>query len=196
MLKKILFILAATILKPHTIQTQEPYFENANYCIYANLFNTSSGFKPGISLNAAFNENRSLLGLGVFFDTETGKFGGFNVLHEIRLGKKINRKTPFVAPYLFYNLIYRITYINKLQVVNPNFQPPLDNTQVRYASIEHYVGPGITIKLSRSIFIQTSLGFGCYLGSIKKAIEVESMALKKGGNGFSILEKTVVGYNF
>lgn len=161
------------------------------------VFNTSSGFRPGININFAMEDSRKLLSLGIYYDTESEKIVGLNLMHEIKLGKFKKRNETHINPYLFYNFIFRVTYMPKSLLIGDQASlSSLEGEKVRFSSIEHYIGMGININITKFIFIKSTLGFGYYFGSIKKPSDNLLMGLKNGGNGFSILEKAGIGIKF
>jgi len=170
-----------------------------NYGLEVNQFSTGSGFKSGIEASAFVIEgNRRSLQLGLYIDSETQKVTGFSVNHKyVFLKNKIDRAFN-IEPYFFYNFIYRVTNMSAPLAGNLEIAKILGyEGSTSYTSMEHHFGIGFKIKLFNSMFLHADAGYGRYLGSIKKPSAPDPMtSLIYGTNGWNIITKIGIGYNF
>jgi hypothetical protein len=95
-----------------------------------------------------------------------------------------------IKPYIFYNLIYRKTSITE------TYEDQAIKSDVGiYTSMEHHLGIGSKINLSKSLYISCDLGFGPYLGSIKKPANPNQYTGEiVGTNGFGMIVGVGIGY--
>ncbi len=160
--------------------------------IELNQFVTGSGFSSSTELSVKIsNDDKKTLTIGAFYCYDTDKISGITFKHEIRIfrGKSILKDR--VKPHVFYNMIYRRSSIEKTR------DDGLTESQARrYISMEHHLGVGSTIYFTKSLFISGDLGFGPYLGSIKKPKILNQYSGEIAGtNGFGMLLKVGIGCN-
>jgi len=150
-------------------------------------FMTGSGFASGTELYLMINDARKKsFAMGLFFSPETNKPIGIIINHEVFL---LRDKQHKLEPLIFYNFIYRKTRISE----PCNGLKDGINYGTSYSSIEHYLGAGLKFNLTKAIYCSGKLGFGTYLGSIKKpVIDPVSMDVR-GGNGFGLIAKAGIG---
>jgi len=151
-------------------------------------FYSNSGFSPATSLNFGVisENNKKGLGLGFFFDNETGTFSGINMNLFWFLGKSIK-----LRPYIFYDIIFRRSHVYE----------PLPNGYrgdlAAYNSVEHHIGLGVKLKLSNKFYLKNSYGIGFYLGSIQKPQGPDPRTMEMyGSNGFGYFTNFAIGYSF
>jgi hypothetical protein len=102
-------------------------------------------------------------------------------------------KAPRFQPYIFYNFIYRKSNIPEVKATTEiNSSPEL----VTYTSMEHHLGIGLQIHITKLINLQTGLGYGLYLGSIKRPSQPDPLTKEiTGTNGSALLAKLGIGFN-
>jgi hypothetical protein len=164
-----------------------------------NRFTTNSGFQPGLEFSffVKGSNGRRSLELAGFYDTESRSIAGFSLNHKYMFLKKLLKRNPNFEPYLFYNLIYRSTTIDGPLTNNPKVARQLGGGKSTVSSLEHHIGLGLKMKIRNSIYLHYDVGYGRYLGSVKKpTILNENSGLYKGGNGWGLFSKFGVGVDF
>jgi hypothetical protein len=161
------------------------------YGIEISQFITGSGFASGTEIYVTvIPDHKKNISLGFYFCTEQKKITGISVHHERSLLRYASYRR--VVPYAFYNMIYRFT---KIEEVSTTKDP--EATTALYKSMEHHLGIGIRINLVKNLCFKSALGYGVYLGSIKKPSEPNPMTGEiTGTNGFGPIAKIGVAYIF
>src|SRR3989304_1626597 len=80
-------------------------------------------------------DQKKNLSLGLYFCPEAKKISGFSIHHEMSLIRSAGQKK--VAPYAFYNMIYRITKTRGGLAENGP-----EAGYATYKSLEHHLGVG------------------------------------------------------
>ncbi len=162
------------------------------YGLEINRFTSNSGFKPGIEFSffVKGSDSRRSLEVAGFFDTETKNIAGLSLNHKYMLLKKRSGRSSSFEPYLFYCLTYRSTTVNGPLTIYPEIARQLGVGKSKVSSLEHHIGLGLKMNLKNSIYFHCDLGYGCYLGSIKKpTIPDEETGIYSGGNGWGIFSR-------
>ena len=165
--------------------------KRTRYGLELNQFITGSGFASGTELYiTVIPDYKKNISLGLYFCNEQKKITGITIHHERSLCRYDRHR--IVAPYAFYNMIYRITKTREASA-NKDFR---DN-YVTYKSMEHHIGIGIRISLAKDFYFNSALGYGVYLGSIKKPSEPNQLTGEiTGTNGFGPIARIGVAYTF
>lgn len=193
-MKTILFWLvfvAATV----TTAAQYKNQDNTQYGLSMAQFSSESGFQPGFEIHFTVQPSRtSKVGFGLFMDNETKRISGLTITHQRMLVTRL-RKLPLIQPFVVYNFIYRRTSMQELIVQ--------DDAIVRgtnlatYASMEHHLGLGLNLNFSKRIYLDASLGYGLYLGSIKRPSTPDPITRQvSGSTGGGLIFKTGIGIRF
>jgi hypothetical protein len=156
-------------------------------------FTSGSGFQPGFEAHFTLQpSNKAKVGFGIFIDNETKEVTGITITHQ-RLFMANRYKLPLLQPFLFYNFIYRRTSMPELLEAGAiNY-----NNFVAYTSLEHHIGVGFNINISKNILLESGLGYGLYLGSIKRPSDPDPTTREiSGTNGKAFLFKTGLGFRF
>jgi hypothetical protein len=99
------------------------------------------------------------------------------------------RSDHFIMPHIFYNFIYRKTSIPEVTA-----DSKLTGDKASYTSMEHHAGMGVKMKITSSIYADCDLGYGAYLGSIKKPSLPDPLTGEiSGTNGFGMIFKIGLG---
>lgn len=171
--------------------TQEVRNKHLNVIIELNQFVTGSGFSSGTAANIKFETDKSRnLAFGIYYDLEYQKIAGIFAHHETMLFRNRDICRAVIKPHLFYNFLYRKTTI-------PELEADLKSTGhlVTYTSHEHHFGIGIKIMFLNRLYIDTDLGYGLYLGSIKKPAVSNQVTGEVGGtNGWGMIVQAGIGY--
>ena len=161
------------------------------YGIELNQFITGSGFASGTELYVTvIPDHRKNISLGLYFCSEQKKITGLTIHYERALRKYTDHQKVF--PYAFYNMIYRFTKTREV-LIDKNKEADM----VLYKSLEHHLGLGIRISPVKDLYFNVALGYGVYLGSIKKPSELNPVTGEiAGGNGFGMISKIGFAYIF
>jgi hypothetical protein len=153
------------------------------YGLEISRFITSSGFASGTELYVTIiPDNKRNISLGLYFCPEQMKLCGITTHYEIALYKACTERT--IRPYAFHNIILRITRTRIL------IQDSIESELGTYISLEHHLGIGTRIKISKRFYLNSSVGFGVYLGSIMKPSEPDEKTGEiTGTNGFGVIGK-------
>jgi hypothetical protein len=165
------------------------------YGLEINGFNSKSGFDNGLEAALYVKDKNKLLEVGAYFDSKTMSLSGLSITHKRYFNKKELFNITTINPYLFYNFIYRVTFLDSMATANTDFSRFIGKTEARYASIEHYVGAGFELHLRNYFYINTYLGYGYFMGSIKRpTLSKNSIGVYQGSNGWCEFFK--VGFGF
>jgi hypothetical protein len=184
-------MVAATVLSA-TAQIKSD--NNTSYGIAVSQFTSGSGFQPGYEAHFTVQPSaKSKVGFGLFLDNETKKISGLTITHQ-RMLMANRRNQPFLQPFIFYNFIYRKTSI-------PELRDATETTGIKniatYTSMEHHLGIGLNINISKNIIVESGLGYGLYLGSIKRPSSPDPITKEiSGTSGNALIFKTGIGFSF
>ena len=161
--------------------------------IETNQFIVQSGF--GTSSELQLNISDSLgkrLSLGLYYDSKLKNIGGFSISILKMVGNYQKFNLPMIEPYLFYNLIYHKTNIDK-QMVSENYFVAVGT----YKSIEHHAGFGLRVNIITGCYLKGEIGYGFYLGSIMKPSKPDLVLNESyGTHGAGAMIKIGVGTFF
>ena len=183
----IILLIVITGVKAQTADTMK----RSRYGIEISQFITGSGFASGTEIIITVSQNNMKnLSLGLYFCPERKNITGITIHQEMTLNR-FSAHTR-VTPYAFFNLIYRRSKIREEQV-----DKNVLGEYGLYKSIEHHLGIGLRIRIAEDLYIKSALGYGLYLGSIKKPSEQNPITGEiKGTNGFGALAKVGLAYTF
>lgn len=188
---KILILLLLSLTLTTSLRSQTRDTIKTRYGVEVNQFVTGSGFGSGTEFHLIIIPNhKKNLSLGLYFSPGEKKITGVTLQHELALTR--NTKSRKAVPYTFYNMIYRFTRVKETQEDQ--------GTEIAgglYKSFEHHIGLGVRITVSKSIYFNSSLGYGVFLGSIKKHSDIVPVNGEiKGSNGFGVIAKAGVAFVF
>ncbi|MBN1185704.1 MAG: hypothetical protein JXB49_25710 [Bacteroidales bacterium] len=174
------------------VQGQTPdTLKKTRYGVELNQFITGSGFATGTEIYiTVIPDHKKNISLGLYFCPDAKRITGITVHHEMALLR--NSAQRKIVPYAFYNMIYRFT-----RVKEANADSSLKVGYATYKSLEHHLGIGIRINLIKDVYLNSALGYGVYLGSIKKHTKPDAVTGElTGGNGFGAIAKIGVAFVF
>lgn len=182
--------ISMTIVTGIYSQTNDT-IKRTRYGIEISQFITGSGFASGTEVYiTVIPNNKKNISLGLYFCPEAKRLTGVTLHHEISLLRNSNHKKVF--PYAFYNMIYRITR-TRVELAENNYEMDY----VRYKSFEHHIGIGVQIAMAKDISFKSALGYGVYLGSIKKPSAPDPITGEiMGQHGFGAIAKIGIAYTF
>ena len=196
--------IIATILTILTLNVSAQYNRgkefDSHYGMNVSQINSGSGHGHGISINTNIQKGRKSLEVGAIYQTWENKLAGADFRYKVFLGQfneVIYRKKSF-KPYFQYNLIYQVAVVDAPTIVTkakstielPDDEPGFIGT------MEHYAAFGMQVKLYNSFYVDSSLGFGAYIGSIDKEDEADTFGVHKNNHGFTASFKIGIGYRF
>jgi hypothetical protein len=192
MKKYISGVLISIMIISEIFGQQSDSTRKTSYAVEFNQFFTSSGFVSGTELYfTIIPDYKKNISIGLYFSPEYKKITGFTVHHERALRKKSLGTKQIFNPFAFYNLIYRKTTIKEV-LADKN----LEGDIVTYTSLEHHIGVGIRIFLVKGLYFKSEVGYGVYLGSIKKPSAPNPITGEiTGTNGFGAISKVGITYN-
>jgi hypothetical protein len=155
----ILILLILTITARAISQTFDTV--KTRYGIEVNQFVTGSGFGSSTEFHLIIISNyKKNLSLGLYFSPGEKKITGITLNHELALTRII--KSRKAVPYAFYHMIYKFTRIKETQEGKGT-----EIVSGLYKSFEHHIGLGVRINMLKSIYFNSSLGYGDSSGQLK-----------------------------
>lgn len=187
-----LTIIFAAIVIVVTGQTINSTTKTLKYGVEASRSSLGSGFSPAAELQFQLQTVRKRsIGLGIYFDTEYQRIAGITFNHKWFLFTGKMHHEPVISPYIMYHYIFRNTAIPEV-TDNKDHSGPI----VHYKSMEHHLTFGTRIRITRSFYINGDLGYGLYLGSIKKPSAPDPITHEiVGTNGFGLISRIGFGVN-
>lgn len=189
-MKNLLLTIIVSISAALVLNAQQAdSLKSTRYGIEISQFITGSGFASGTDIYATvIPDNRKSLSFGLFFCTESRKISGITMHHEVTLIRYPSQKRA--VPYAFYNMIYRFT---KARVILPGLEDEWNYSL--YKSLEHHLGIGLNITIVKGLQVKGALGYGVYLGSIRKPSAADPLTGEvSGSNGFGAIAKIGIAY--
>jgi len=166
-----------------------------SYGMHIGQFKTLSGFASNTEAAVFVKSKNKSFELGVFLDNNDRYISGMAFSHKVFILRKYFNENSIIEPYVNYNLIYRVTYLDAPLSMYPERAEMMSVGKSRYASMEHYLGTGVEINVFKFFYINSNAGFGRYIGSIKKPCDPDpNTGIYKGGNGWSGMFKVTLGF--
>lgn len=159
-----------------------------------NQFSTQSGFGYHAGVDMFVESYGRILEAGIFTNGSNNTISGIDVQYtQLFKSKKfkISSTSKFI-PLVSYSFIYRNTNVS---LATSKVQGQLSNyVNASVTSIEHYLAIGARYNMSRNLFMEGTLGFGGYLGSIQKTqYRTKVLFDVKGKDSFGMIGKLTVG---
>lgn len=188
-----LILVTLVVATTQSIYGQYKSYDVTSYGIEVSQFISGSGFASSSEAHFTIQPSaKAKVGMGIFVDNQTAKFSGITITHQ-RMLLTGRRRVPTVQPYVFYNFIYRKTFLPELKATS---EPDQSVDIVSYTSLEHHLGVGFNFRISNLVCLKTDLGYGLYLGSIKRPSQPNAITREiKGTNGGAILVKAGLALN-
>lgn len=188
-----LILVILVVATTQSIFAQYKLFDVTSYGIEVAQFISGSGFAASSEAHFTIQPSaKAKVGMGIFIDNQTAKLSGITITHQ-RMLFSGGRRVPTLQPYVFYNFIYRKTHIPELKAgteTNSNIN------LVTYTSLEHHLGVGLNLRINHLVSLKTDVGYGIYLGSIKRPSDPNPITREiKGTNGSALLVKAGLALN-
>ena len=169
------------------------------YNIKSGLLTTGSGHGKGYTLNFQINNGRKALEAGVIFNANNHKLSGCDIRYKIYLGSfyRVLSMNKIYKPYLQYNLVFQKGKSTGEEIVSLNgVEYIIQQDPGMIATIGQYLGYGNKITLFNNAYLDSSLGFGIYQGSLDKINEPNTFGYHKDNFGLTYSLKIGFGYIF
>lgn len=173
---------------------------DAQYGVNFSTIYSGSGHGSGYVINGNVLKGRKSLEVGLIYKENEQKISGGDFKYKVFLGElgKLNSDKTVLKPYLQYNLIYQkatsteptVIELEKSTVEIENEDPGL------VATMEHYAGMGLQVRVFNNAYLDTSCGLGTYLGSISKTKTLHAIGIHKNNHGYTVAFKVGFGYRF
>jgi hypothetical protein len=172
---------------------------NTYYHVTVSQINAGTGHGNGYTVSAGLVKGRKSLEVGVIYSEREEKLAGCDVKYRIFLGNAYRLEDVYKVyrPYLQYNMLYQkgISYSPDIMELNGElYEIPTEPGMI--ATIGHYVGYGNKIRITGRTYLDSSLGFGFYQGSLDKVNGPGTWGIHNTNNGFTFSFKIGVGYTF
>jgi hypothetical protein len=171
----------------------------SHYGVGFSEINTGTGQGMGYSINGSVCRGRKSLEVGLIYSDRESKFSGGDFKYKIYLGNiyRVEDQNKMYKPYLQYNLIYQKgTTAAPDQVTLGNTTYDIASEPGTVATIGHYLAFGNKIRLFGRTYIDSSLGFGYYIGALDKVNGPNTIGIHNGNNGITYAVKIGFGYTF
>jgi hypothetical protein len=167
----------------------------SSYGVCIGEYKSMSGFSASTEATLFIKNQKKSFEVGLFFDNDSKELSGLSFTHKYFILRKKFNKNSSIEPYINYNFMYRVTYLDKPLTMYPERAEIFGNDRSRYSSMEHYLGAGFEINALKYIYINVSAGFGRYIGSIMKPCNPDPVTgYYEGGDGWSGVVKLGVGF--
>jgi hypothetical protein len=173
---------------------------DALYGVNFSTIYSGSGHGSGYVINGNILKGRKSLEVGLIYKENEQKILGGDFKYKVFLGElgRLNSENTIIKPYLQYNLIYQkatsteptVIELGKSTVEIENEDPGL------VATMEHYAGMGLQVKIFNNAYLDTSCGLGTYFGSIGKTKTDNTIGIHKDNHGYTVAFKVGLGYRF
>ncbi len=186
---KTLILILTSLVAFNSLKAQEiDTLKKVRYAVEVSGFKSGSGFMPGTAVYFTYApQYKRSISIGFFYSYEEKKISGISVRHEIALSSSEKQK---LAPYFFYNMLYRFTRTSVQNERSGEF------TYGLYKSMEHHIGIGLNAKITKNLHIKSAMGYGVYFGSIKKPVTDPVTKEVSGSNGFCPIGTVTLSYIF
>ena len=166
----------------------------SSFGMQVSQFKTNDGFASSTEVMYFLKGRNKSIEMGLYFDDNTRFFQGLTFGHKYFIFRNRFNENTIFEPYLMYKFIYRVTTLKTTLSAHPERTWLIPVGEARYASMEHYAGAGVEINVSKNFYINTSVGFGRYLGSIKKPTNPDQYSgIYEGGDGWGGIYKIGLG---
>jgi hypothetical protein len=170
-------------------------YMNTSYGLQFGEFKSMSGFSASTEATVFIKNHKKSFEIGIFFDDNTKELTGMSFTHKYYILRNRFNRTSLIEPFINYNFVYRVTYLDKPVNMYPENIDPSENNRSRYSSMEHYLGGGVEINAFKNVYINVSGGFGRYIGSIMKPCNPDpNTGYYEGGKGWSGIVKIGLGF--
>lgn len=202
-MRALILITAILISIPATVNAKKKRSiaveESALFGIKVEQMTTGTGHGSGYTFNAQVNKGRKGLEVGFIYNTKNEKLSGGDFRYKVFLGSpyRVNSVNKAYKPYLQYNVVYQKGLSTGNEIINLegiNYEMQQEPGMV--ATFGHFLGYGNKIQLFNNAYLDSSLGFGIYQGSIDKINGPDTFGYHNNNIGLTYSFKIGFGYTF
>lgn len=184
------------------LTAKERNYSIANYGVNYYQSQSGSGFGANMNFNLNVQHNNRVFELGFLLDRGNQEFKGVEFVYKHFMGfyHNFNNKTTFgkiVKPYFYYNFLYHSptdVVWTQSRTKSASLAIPAEG---KVTSFEHAVGLGLQFRITNPLFVETSAGFGAYLGSKYQGdAKPSTVGIHKDNYGFVPSFHLGIGYQF
>ncbi len=162
--------------------------------------NTGTGHGNGYAISGHIMKGRRSIEAGIIYSERESKFAGGDFKYMIYFGNidRLQSDNKVFTPYVQYNLVYQkglstspdVVQLGEKTVIIENSEPG------KIATIGHYVMYGNKLKIMGHAYLESSIGFGFYQGTLDKINGPGTFGVHDGNHGFTYSFKLGFGYTF
>lgn len=201
-MRTIVIIAAMMIALPTAIQAKKRNIateDKANFGFKVEQMTTGSGHGSGYTVNAQLNKGRKGLEVGFIYNNGEEKIAGGDFRYKLYMGSpyRVSSNKKAIKPYLQYNLVYQkgLSSGNELVTIQ-GIEQAVETEPGMVATVGHYLGYGNKVKLFDRAYIDSSIGFGMYQGSLDKVNGPGTVGYHNNNFGLTYSFKIGFGYTF
>ena len=172
---------------------------NTYYGISMLLITTGSGHGFGYTINGSISKGRKSLEVGLIYSDRESKIAGGDFKYRLFLSKidRIQNDQKKYTAYLQYNLVYQKGMSYSPEIVKlGEVTYVVESDSGKVANMGHYISYGNKIQIFRNTYLDASLGFGYYVGSLDKVNGPGTFGIHFQNSGFTYSSKIGIGYSF
>jgi hypothetical protein len=180
-------------------ENKEIQIIETHYGVSIMQIRTGSGHGIGYTLNGSICKGRKTLEVGMILSESEWRITGCDFKYQLMIGNlnRIQSENKIYKPYIQINLIYRkaLSYSSDLVKLGAETYD-IPSKPGMISTIGHYMAYGNKIRLVDRVSLDTSLGFGFYMGSIDKVNGPGTFGIHYENSGFTFSFKAGLAYSF
>lgn len=201
-MKALTLITVILIALPTSVLAKRKHIateESSYYGIKVEQMTTGSGHGTSYTFNAQVSKGRKALEVGLIYNTRDEKVSGSDLRYKLFLGSpyRVQNTNKAYKPYLQYNVVYQKGISSGNDIVTlggVNYE--IEQEPGTVATFGHYLGYGNKIQVFNNAYLDSSLGFGVYQGSIDKVNGPDTFGYHNNNYGVTYSFKIGFGYTF
>lgn len=169
-MKTLVIIIATALISTLASAEQNNYSSNTHYGVSVAQNHTLSGHGSNIAFNTSVRKSNKSLEVGAIISSTENRLSGADLKYKVFIcsPNEFVHQNKKVKTYFQYNCMYqKKTVSESLNTISSLKSAETITTTGRTATIEHYAGFGLQVKVMSNVHIDSSIGAGAYLGSVK-----------------------------
>ena len=201
-MKALTLITAILIALPLSVSARQRNIaveQSPSYGFAVEQMTTGTGQGSGYTVNANINKGRKALEVGLIYSTKEEKLAGSDIRCKVFLGSpyRVSNNNKAFKPYLQYNVVFQKGLSTGNEIVNlGGVDYAMQQEPGTIATFGHFLGYGNKIQVFNRAYIDSSLGFGVYQGSIDKINGPDTFGYHNNNYGLTYSFKIGFGYTF
>ena len=194
----LVMVVAINLTVKSQYSREKEYF--SHYGMNISLIHSGSGQGYGISVNTNIRKGKKSLEVGAIYHVSEDKIAGADFRYKVFLGQfndlLYSEKT--FKPYFQYNLIYWKANTDTPVTITrgkSKIELPCPDTRI-ICTIEHYASLGFQLRIYNSLYLDSTLGLGLYIGTVDKNNKPACFGIHKENHGYTYSLKFGLGYTF